>query len=308
MLFLNQVKTNHKHFPKRDIEQKMKDWSTGAYLVLKCKTPKGITLYAIGFKYSKDDVMSFICTENAGSTRLKELYQIKYLDEFGNRVSRDVERPDVIGKYFRDAGTIDSHNQARQGELDLEYNWPTQDCWFRLNTTFIGLNVTDTWKVVKFYTNTADTIKEFADVLALQCINNKYADSERQYIPITCPPTGRSLQHATLGIASLNMLSSVSSHIGSDEGSSVSDLSTSRLSTCTVEDLHYFTQTTQKEGTHNRTKRRACNAPGCNSKTSLECMAESCRSKTSMANRFKATGVFFCSEHIHVHHEQMKST
>jgi len=173
--FVGPVKTNHKHFPKRDIEQKMENWSTGSYMVLKCNTPNGASLYAIGFKYSKDNVMSFICTENAGSTKKKQIYQVKYSDEFGNRLVRNVELPDVIGRYFSDAGVIDQHNQARQGELDLEYNWPTQDCWFRLNTTFIGFNTTDTWKIVKFYTHSTDTIKEFADVLASQCINNNYS-------------------------------------------------------------------------------------------------------------------------------------
>jgi hypothetical protein len=44
---------------------------------------------------------------------------------------------------------VDDHNQAQQHELGLEETWATHDCWFCLNTTFLGVVVTDMWKAVR---------------------------------------------------------------------------------------------------------------------------------------------------------------
>ena len=41
------------------------------------------------------------------------------------------------------SNVVDAHNQARQFQLRLEKRWVTRDCWFRLDSTFIGITVTD---------------------------------------------------------------------------------------------------------------------------------------------------------------------
>ncbi len=54
--------------------------------------------------------------------------------------------------YFRAAGAIDQHNHQRQGTLNLEEKWVTHCGYFWIFTTFVGMNVTDsylTWRYFK---------------------------------------------------------------------------------------------------------------------------------------------------------------
>ena len=65
------VKTNSGWFPKDEIEEKMEKWPCGSTLVMECKTPEtGVELVALGYKYNKKSVLTFIMTKNAGSTAL----------------------------------------------------------------------------------------------------------------------------------------------------------------------------------------------------------------------------------------------
>jgi hypothetical protein len=122
-------------------------------------------------------VLCFLATKNAGSTKPGKPYQAKFSDSVGNVCVRDVVRPAIIADYFSDSNIIDSHNHVRQGELKLEKHWVTKDCWFRLDTTLIGMTVTDAWKALTH--GTADkklqslSIIQFADRIAYDCINNK---------------------------------------------------------------------------------------------------------------------------------------
>ena len=62
-----------------------------------------------------------------------------------------MDRPEVISDFFRDANCIDQHNHVRQFELALEKKWITHDCYFRLTTTKIGIDVTDTWHLMHWH-------------------------------------------------------------------------------------------------------------------------------------------------------------
>ena len=64
------------------------------------------------------------------------------------------------------------HNQVRQYELTLETKWVTQDPYFRLYTTIVGINVTNIWKLDKLNKKKDMTIKEFADILASDLMNS----------------------------------------------------------------------------------------------------------------------------------------
>ena len=66
------------------------------------------------------------------------------------------------------SNVVDAHNQARQFQLRLEKRWVTRDCWFRLDSTFIGITVTDAWKAHRNAAVGASplTILEFADRLS----------------------------------------------------------------------------------------------------------------------------------------------
>ena len=78
---------------------------------------------------------------------------------------RPVDRPDVLSKFFRDSNCVDKHNQARQSELALEKKWVTNDPYFRLGTTVVGVTTVDTLNLMthhnlfprhitnKYYTN-----------------------------------------------------------------------------------------------------------------------------------------------------------
>ena len=333
--FFGVVKTSHKFYPKKDITKIMKDWPTGAYLVLRCNTPKENVLYAIGYKYCKDAVMHFVCTEHAGSTRQKIPYEIKFSDPHGNRITRTIHRPEIIGLYFLDANTIDVHNQSRQGDLDVEYTWKTQDWRFRFDCGMIGIQTTDCWKAAQYLNSNFNlTIQDFADILSHQMINNKFSDNSATRLQISNRfiSNNQQQQHhdsniigqhqhnnlrqqaatsvtfdnnsdITLGIQSMSLNESAANR--QDGSLLLSDVTDSSF--LSVSQEHIFKQTEQLEGKDRRTKRRRCQASGCSKLTSLECTNPNCRLKQSVFNQYGgATGVFYCLDHLHLHHNHMR--
>jgi hypothetical protein len=98
---------------------------------------------------------------------------MKWTESHKNVHIRHVDRPDAISKIFEQSNTIDSHNQLRQGQLALEKCWVTQDCWFRLQTTLVGINVTDTFRIATHHNKITKgnyPIREFAGVLSSQLL------------------------------------------------------------------------------------------------------------------------------------------
>ena len=95
---IGMVKTNTKGFCKDTIEKLTKDWPGGSYLVLRSKpmVPGGRPLIAIVYKYNARKVLSFIVTDNAGSTKTGIPYLSKYPDQFTNASIRPVARPVVM--------------------------------------------------------------------------------------------------------------------------------------------------------------------------------------------------------------------
>jgi hypothetical protein len=179
-----QVKNNKGLFPKDYVEKALEDAPGGVHIVLKGTAPNGIELLALGYRYSTKTTLFFVATADAGSTRPGKEYEMKYTDDHGNVCVRLVERPDIISNFFADSNTIDKHNQARQFDLALEKTWLTQDPYFRLATTLIGMNVVDTWKLADHHkllnppgTNEEAkvTIKRFAGMLCYQFVTNTSA-------------------------------------------------------------------------------------------------------------------------------------
>jgi len=191
------VKTSHSFFPKQDLETALKTWPGGMNLSLEATTSKGVKLIAVGYKYNSSKVLCFVATKNAGSTTPGDPYRARFLDDHDNLISRPVDRPELISKYFQRSNGIDKHNQARQFELRLEKHWRTQNAWFRLMTTKIGICVTDAWKGFRYaFQNRKNdeeiTIREFADRLAFELINNNFgcgaSDNKIQVLsPLTSP-------------------------------------------------------------------------------------------------------------------------
>ena len=97
--FLGPVKTAHKQFPKKFLENTMKEWPPGSHLVMET-TVRNNSFYAIGYKYNMKKVLCFICTENAGHTMPGKPYEAKWLDDNGRMASRQIPRPHLLSKYF----------------------------------------------------------------------------------------------------------------------------------------------------------------------------------------------------------------
>ena len=72
---------------------------------------------------------------------------MKYTDGYDNLCERNVDRPEVVSKFFEDSNVIDSHNHVRQFELAFEKKWLTKDPFFRLTTILIGTCVMDAWRL-----------------------------------------------------------------------------------------------------------------------------------------------------------------
>ena len=111
-------------------------------------------------------------TKRAGATTRGEPYEARFPDKFGNVYIRHVARTDIISNYFKISDVVDVYNQERQYELALGTKWVTQDPYFRLYTTMVGMNVTDIWKLEKLKKKKDMTIKEFADILVSDLMNS----------------------------------------------------------------------------------------------------------------------------------------
>lgn len=293
--YVGAMKTSHKLYPKEQIEEKMQGWPSGSNIVLECQTPTGHTLLAIGYKYNQKKILCFLATKNAGSTKPGNPYIAKFSDSIGNLCEREVERPAIISNYFGHSNILDAHNHARQGELQLEKRWVTKNGWFRLATTYIGITITDAWKLYKH--GVADqkqketTIVEFADRLAADCCRNTHSGDtsilDSLYITIPgndAPPVAE----VKLG------------NRRSDEISPVSVATTIE----SIVDQHHFKDNSDREDDGNgRPKRRACRS--CSKATQKKCQHPRCKQEQYNANGAWKKGVFYCEEHWKDHHKEV---
>jgi hypothetical protein len=113
------VKIAHKLFPKQFIEETLKEEPGGTSIKLKSEV-EGIKLVAISYKYNKRHVLHFIMSENTGSTKSGDPYQMKFSDDNGNIYSCDHPHPEVISDYFKESNCVEIHNQLCQYAVKLE--------------------------------------------------------------------------------------------------------------------------------------------------------------------------------------------
>lgn len=180
--FIGIVKTSHARYPLKYIRNAVDGMPGGVKIVLTAEVD-GVDLVACGWKYNRKTVLAFILTKGAGSTAYDDTnpYYARFQDTFGNTTERPVPRPHALGVYFKHSNVVDVHNQFRQGELALEKRWQTQDSWFRLFTTLVGIVTVDAYKALQALMNTRSNkrgmgIKPFASLLALQLVNNRWTD------------------------------------------------------------------------------------------------------------------------------------
>ena len=146
------IKTGKRLFPKDALASILKDQPAGTSAVFKTTDPViKREILAIGWNYNQSNTLFFLATADAGSTEPGTPYKIRFPDWFGNVTFREVPRPKILNTYFEGANMIDRHNHYRQGVLSLEEKWVTTNGHFRILTTLIGMNVTDTFLLAKHH-------------------------------------------------------------------------------------------------------------------------------------------------------------
>ena len=168
------IKTAHSRSPKKWLDQTMNDMPGGTWIVLEGTTEElNCKLVCIGYKYNKKTVLTFVLTRGAGSSEPGDPYEARFPDKYGNLCVRHVARPQVISNYFKYSNKVDIHNQVRQFDIGLEKKWITPNPYFRLYTTQVGMNLTDSWKAFKRHHKDGGFIPsatEFSDITAYDMI------------------------------------------------------------------------------------------------------------------------------------------
>jgi hypothetical protein len=278
--FIGIIKTNHGGFPKKYLEETMKDWPPGSHLVLE-GTYLDVPLLAVGYKYNKRKVCGFVATKGAGHTEPGVCYEAKWKDDNMNTRSRDVPRPEIIAKYFLRSNGIDVHNQTRQSDLALEKHWITTDGFFRLVTTLFGMTVTDASRAYQFHLphnhrHKSIDIIAFTRLLCKDLLNNtfsKTAESDNALVILSNAASAVSRTDPYRRESSSTSLSTTNAHTSSNESQDLSSLTTSPV--VQVPDAHvlascdYQVTHSIKERTGKRRKRGECIE--CKRKTKYYC-------------------------------------
>lgn len=174
------IKNGHSRVPRAFLEEQIKDFPGGIWIVLKgCAEKEAVDLVCIGYKYNKKKVLIFVMTKGAGSTNPGEPYVARFPDKFGNVCPREVGRPEILSNYFKYSNCVDLHNQAHQFDLSLE-KWVTQNAYFCLYTSILRVVVVDAWKALKLSDSKTLLVREFADVLAQQLLGEAEDLEEKQ--------------------------------------------------------------------------------------------------------------------------------
>lgn len=165
------VKNHQRLFPKRPLLAVMNARHgcrpAGHWVVMETKI-SGVSLLAIAFAWSQTSTAFFISTVGVTEPAL-ESYHSSYEDEYGQRCTKLIERPEIVDFIYRFLPVIDNHNKSRQHLLKLEKKWPTKSCWFRLYTTLVGMSVVDLYRVYRYHNEAKYgkiTIQKFADMIA----------------------------------------------------------------------------------------------------------------------------------------------
>jgi hypothetical protein len=113
-------------------------------------TISGVMVHAIAYAWSQKGVSYFVST--CGDTEPSTIkYETKFEDEWGNTMSREIDRPNICHFLYQYLPLIDEHNKQRQNLLQLEKRWHTQDVWFRLVTTLEGMATVDMHRVYRYF-------------------------------------------------------------------------------------------------------------------------------------------------------------
>ena len=109
--FVGQIKQNHRDYLKKYLEKTMEQMAPSNWIVLENMvliqdinrdlsfTRKRV--FGIGYKYSYKKVLCFIITGDAGDVTASTPYKALYCDRYGKRVTKMIDCPRILNKYFR---------------------------------------------------------------------------------------------------------------------------------------------------------------------------------------------------------------
>ena len=106
---------------------------------------------------------------------------------------------------------IDHHNLSHQSDLGLEKQWVTQDCYFQLVMTLLGMHEVDCWKLADYHgiinskamEENKMSIKKFAGILGHQLVTKALAFSLH---PVQGTVTRATISVPSLAVASVSMV------------------------------------------------------------------------------------------------------
>ena len=145
------IKNNSTLFPMSPLKAVLKarygSNATGKWVVFQT-TISGVKLIALAYAWSAKGTSFFIST--MGNTNpSKTLYRSRFEDDFGGTSFKDIPRPEIADFIYDFLPIIDEHNKQRQRLLNLEYQWPTKDCWTRLGVSLIGFSVVNLYRLYR---------------------------------------------------------------------------------------------------------------------------------------------------------------
>ena len=203
LYFVGTVKTCSGGSPKRVCEElfnkptrKKKPteavFPAGTNVVLE-GTMLGAGLTFLLTKYSRYRCACIIGTKGAFDTDIKapgSACKQYYLDKDGTRFETALNRSPLLLAYLLYMGAVDRHNQSRQGDLNLEGAHKTEDGFWRIITTVIGMVVTNCFLCMKNKDSTSSmSIKTFNKILCAHLVKRAIRLERGESAPGTGTPS-----------------------------------------------------------------------------------------------------------------------
>jgi hypothetical protein len=178
--YIANVANCHGGYPKQWIEDKLKSLTSGSMIFLTA-IYQGVPMIATGYKFNRKRTLLYISTRDAGAASNGVAYEAKFPDSHGNLRSRSVPRAELISTFYSGSNAIDSHNHLRQYVLAIEKAWRSQDAFFRLQCTVIGMTVVDTYKLAQYHLPPchvmhSTALVDFSRKLAYELVHNNLPD------------------------------------------------------------------------------------------------------------------------------------
>ena len=250
--------------PKDYLERTMKNWPAGSHLVMEGYASEGVKLSAIGYKYNKQKVICFIATDKIGHTEKGRPYQAKWIDDSGEKRTKNIHCPDICAKYFEYSNVINTHNHIRQFETALERQWVTQDGYFRTITTILGMTVTDTFKAYRHHLSELHrhkhiSTRNFNDMLCHDMLNNAHPTTTDRDRPLIIPSEASKPDSSNRSI-----ISDISCSVVQSPLSGAATLTPAQFASMHTLVVNPETHIEKKGGKeYRRTKRRYCSIRRC---------------------------------------------